>query len=58
MNFPISTDSGSEKIFKVAKPSLLKVSNELNIDNITDNFFLEIVIPLSIYLNSFEKRNK
>ena len=58
MNFPISTDSSSEKIFKVAKPSLLKVSNELNIDNITDNFFLEIVIPLSIYLNSFEKRNK
>ena len=58
MNFPISTDSVSEKIFKVAKPSLLKVSNELNIDNITDNFFLEIVIPLSIYLNSFKKRNK
>ena len=44
-------------IYTKAKPNLLKLARELYIDDISDNFFVEVVIPLSDYFNSFQKRN-
>ena len=46
-----------KKIYTKAKPNLLKLARELYIDDISDNFFVEVVIPLSDYFNSFQKRN-
>ena len=57
MNLSQSKKDDYRKIYIKAKPNLLKLAKELYIDDISDNFFLEIVIPLSVYLNSFQKRN-
>jgi len=46
-----------KKIYTKSKPNLLKLARELYIDDISDNFFVEVVIPLSDYFNSFQKRN-
>ena len=46
-----------KKIYTKARPNLLKLAKELYIDDISDNFFLEVVIPLSDYLNSFKEKN-
>ena len=46
-----------KKIYTEARPNLLKLAKELYIDDISDNFFLEVVIPLSDYLNSFKEKN-
>jgi len=57
MNLSQSKKDEYKKIYTKAKPNLFKLAKELYIDDISDNFFLEIVIPLSVYLNSFQKRN-
>ena len=57
MNLSQSKKDDYKKIYIEAKPNLLKLAKKLYIDDISDNFFLEIVIPLSVYLNSFQKRN-
>ena len=57
MNLSQSKKDDYKKIYIEAKPNLLKLAKKLYIDDISDNFFLEIVIPLSVYLNSFQKRD-
>ena len=47
-----------KKIYTKARPNLLKLAKELYIADISDNFFLEVVIPLSDYLNSFKGDRK
>ncbi len=57
MNPSQSKKDEYKKIYTKAKPNLLKLARELYIDDISDNFFVEVVIPLSDYFNSFQKRN-
>ena len=57
MNLSQSKKDEYKKIYTKAKPNLLKLARELYIDDISDNFFVEVVIPLSDYFNSFQKRN-
>ena len=57
MNLSQSKKDEYKKIYTKAKPNLLKLARELYIDDISDNFFVEVVIPLSNYFNSFQKRN-
>ena len=57
MNPSQSKKDEYKKIYTKAKPNLLKLAKELYIDDISDNFFVEVVIPLSDYFNSFQKRN-
>ena len=57
MNPSQSKKDEYKKIYTKAKPNLLKLAKELHIDDISENFFVEVVIPLSDYFNSFQKRN-
>ncbi len=57
MNPSQSKKDEYKKIYTEAKPNLLKLARELYIDDISENFFVEVVIPLSDYFNSFQKRN-
>jgi len=57
MNPSQSKKDEYKKIYTKAKPNLLKLARELHIDDISENFFVEVVIPLSDYFNSFQKRN-
>jgi D-glycerate 3-kinase len=57
MNLPPPKKDEYKKIYTKVKPNLLKLAKELYIEDISDNFFLDIVIPLSDYFNSFHKKN-
>ena len=57
MNLPPPKKDEYKKIYTKVKPNLLKLAKALYIEDISDNFFLDIVIPLSDYFNSFHKKN-
>ena len=57
MNLTFSKKDDFKKILTKSKPGLIRLAKELYIEDISDDFFLEIVIPLSFYLNSFNKKN-
>ena len=57
MNLTLSKKDDFKKILTESKPGLIKLAKELYIEDISDDFFLEIVIPLSFYLNSFNRKN-
>ena len=56
MNLTLSKKDDFKKILTKSKPGLIRLAKELYIEDISDDFFLEIVIPLSFYLNSFNKK--
>ena len=57
MNLTFSKKDDFKKILTKSKPGLIRLAKELYIEDISDDFFIEIVIPLSFYLNSFNKKN-
>ena len=57
MNLTFSKKDDFKKILTKSKPGLIRLAKELYIEDISDDFFLEIVIPLSFYLNSFNRKN-
>ena len=57
-SFPNSNSSFCKNLFKENKRSLNELTDRLQIYSISNSFFTEIVIPLSSFFNSLEKRDK
>ena len=57
-SFPDSDSEFCQDLFKESKTSLYELANRLRIHSISKNFFTEIVIPLTIFFNSFKSRSK
>ena len=50
-NFPQPTDREVQKLLFESKESLFELSRDMKIDNLSENFLEEIVVPISLYLD-------
>ena len=58
IKLPNKNDIRCANLMKTLKGSLSAFSQKIKIDQIDQNFFEEIVIPIAVYLNSLEKQKK
>ena len=57
MIFPSSSDQLSKDLLDSSISDLKRISDHYKIEDLQSNFFKDIVIPISLYLDSFPKRN-
>ena len=58
IKLPNKNDIRCANLMKSLKGSLSAFSQKIKIDQIDQNFFEEIVIPIAVYLNSLEKQKQ
>jgi D-glycerate 3-kinase len=57
IKFPESSDVNCQELLNASKEGLLELAEQMKIDNLSEDFLKEIVIPISYHLhNSFSKR--
>ena len=57
MKFPNPKSKESEQLFEIAQPYLHALADQLKISHIDSDFYKNIVIPLSLHLLNFPKRD-
>ena len=57
-SFPGSESEFCKDLFNQSKTSLYELADRLEIRSISQNFFTEIVVPLTSFFNSLENRSK
>jgi transcription initiation factor IIF auxiliary subunit len=56
-NFPDPSSKKCQELFEKSKDGLFELAAQMKIDNLSEDFLKEIVIPISYHLhNSFSKR--
>ena len=56
MTFPSSSDQRCKDLLDSSITGLERISDHYKIEDLQSNFFKDIVIPISLYLDSFPKR--
>ena len=56
MTFPSSSDQRCKDLLDSSITGLERISDHYKIEDLQFNFFKDIVIPISLYLDSFPKR--
>ncbi len=58
-NFPNASDEAVRRLLGQSKGHLFNLAEQMKIENLSEEFLAEIVIPISLYLDQkFPKRNQ